>query len=52
MRNYRFDIFCGDRFYATMYLRYPEGWVFTPSQLIAEAHDRFPSLKHVSWHFA
>ena len=52
MKTFRFDIFCGDRFYTTMYLRYPYNWVFTETQLIDEVYERYPLLKRTSWHFA
>ena len=52
MTHYKFNIFVGERYYATLHLKYPTGWMFTETQLVKEATDRFPALKHSAWHFA
>lgn len=49
MKTYRFDIFIDGRFKTTMRLKYPTSWVFSEEELVAEALNRYPSLKGKKW---
>lgn len=51
MRTYRFDIFIGDRYKATLVTKAPPRWVFGEEELVKLAESRYPSLKGSKWSF-
>lgn len=49
MRTYRFDIFIGDRYKATLVTKAPPRWVFGEEELVMLVESRYPSLSGKDW---
>ena len=49
MRTYRFDIFIGDRYKATLVTKAPPRWVFGEDELERLVINRYPSLSGKDW---
>ncbi|MCR5658897.1 MAG: hypothetical protein K6G25_06185 [Bacteroidales bacterium] len=49
MRTYRFDIFIGEKYKATLVTKAPPRWVFGEEELVGLVEARYPSLKGRNW---